>query len=268
MAIPNERKSMDISEINAEGTQLRKHQLKMLEMLKYVDKLCRKHDIPYYLSGGTLLGAVRHQGFIPWDDDLDIILMKKDFRRLLNVLRNEPSVDYVLQCHQTDPYYIAPYAKLRMKNTQIREWNENDIYYRYRGIYIDIFFLEPAVPFFHYIAHHLQNILIRFAGLNPTRRIKPILTGSFYMLLYRFLFPVFNMFSLLLRRDRLSYPLGSFFNTQFEKESYICSSTKHFEDRLFPVPLKWDTVLRAQYGEYHILPDLDKIEPHIQSISF
>ena len=78
-----------------------------------------------------------------------------------------------------------------------------------------IFFLEPAVPFFHYIANHLQNILIRFAGLNPTRRIKPILTGSFYMLLYRFLFPVFNMFSLLLRRDRLSYPLGSFFNTQF-----------------------------------------------------
>ena len=67
------------------------------------------------------------------------------------------------------------------------------------------------------------------------------------------------MFSLLLRRDRLSYSLGSFFNTQFEKESYICSSTKHFEDRLFPVPLKWDTVLRAQYGEYHILPDLDKI---------
>ena len=152
---------MDISEINAEGTQLRKHQLKMLEMLKYVDELCRKHDIPYYLSGGTLLGAVRHQGFIPWDDDLDIILMKKDFRRLLNVLRNEPSVDYVLQCHQTDPYYIAPYAKLRMKNTQIREWNENDIYYRYRGIYIDIFFLEPAVPFFHYIANHLQNIFCR-----------------------------------------------------------------------------------------------------------
>ena len=108
---------MDISEINAEGTQLRRHQLKMLEMLKYVDELCRKHDIPYYLSGGTLLGAVRHQGFIPWDDDLDIILMKKDFRRLLKVLRNEPSVDYTLQCHQTDPYYIAPYAKLRMKNT-------------------------------------------------------------------------------------------------------------------------------------------------------
>ena len=81
MAIPNERKSMDISEINAEGTQLRKHQLKMLEMLKYVDKLCRKHDIPYYLSGGTLLGAVRHQGFIPWDDDLDIILMKKEVCR-------------------------------------------------------------------------------------------------------------------------------------------------------------------------------------------
>lgn len=268
MATPNERKKMDISEINAEGTQLRKHQLKMLEMLKYVDGLCRKHDIPYYLSGGTLLGAVRHQGFIPWDDDLDIILMKKDFRRLLKVLRNEPSDDYVLQCHQTDPYYIAPYAKLRMKNTQIQERNDNDIYYRYKGIYIDIFFLEPAVPFFHYIANHLQNLLIYFAKLNPTRKIKPILTKSFYILLYRFLFPVFNMFSLLLRGNKLSYPLGSFFNTQFEKESYTGSLMQYFEDRIFPVPLEWDAVLRAQYGEYRIPPDLDKIESHIQSISF
>ena len=163
---------MDISEINAEGTQLRKHQLKMLEMLKYVDELCRKHDIPYYLSGGTLLGAVRHQGFIPWDDDLDIILMKKDFRRLLNVLRNEPSVDYVLQCHQTDPYYIAPYAKLRMKNTQIREWNENDIYYRYRGIYIDIFFFGTGRTVFPLYCQSFAEYIDSFCRIESDKKNK------------------------------------------------------------------------------------------------
>ena len=69
-------------QLNAEGTSLRRHQQKMLEMLRFIDDLCRKNGIPYFLSGGTLLGAVRHKGFIPWDDDLDIALLKKDHKKL------------------------------------------------------------------------------------------------------------------------------------------------------------------------------------------
>ncbi|QYR11470.1 hypothetical protein GRF55_10435 [Prevotella sp. Rep29] len=59
---------------NPEGSLIRRHQLKMLEMVKVLDKICKKHDIPYFLYGGTLLGAIRHNGFIPWDDDLDVAL--------------------------------------------------------------------------------------------------------------------------------------------------------------------------------------------------
>lgn len=268
MATPNERKNMDILEINAEGTRLRKHQLKMLEMLKYVDKLCRKHDIPYYLSGGTLLGAVRHKGFIPWDDDLDIVLMKKDFRRLLNVLKKEHSSDCVLQCHQTDPYYVAPYAKLRMKNTQIKECNDNDLYYKYKGIYIDLFYLEPATSFFHYISNHLQNLLIRIARLTLTQKIKWPLTRLIYALFYRFLFPVFSFISFLWNKNQVNYPLGSFFNVQFKKKWYRSSLKLPFEDEVFSAPIEWDAALKAQYDEYHIYPDLDKIELHVQSIIF
>ena len=57
---------------NPEGSVLRQHQLRMLELLKVIDCICKKHDIPYWLSSGTLIGAARHKGFIPWDDDLDI----------------------------------------------------------------------------------------------------------------------------------------------------------------------------------------------------
>lgn len=64
---------MNIHTINAAGTALRKHQMKMFDMLVYIDKICQDNDIKYCLSGGTLLGAVRHKGFIPWDDDLDIV---------------------------------------------------------------------------------------------------------------------------------------------------------------------------------------------------
>ncbi len=259
---------IDIAHINAEGTVLRKHQLIMLEMLKYVDKLCRKHNIPYYLSGGTLLGAVRHKGFIPWDDDLDIVLMKKDFHRLLKILQKETSFLYVLQCHKTDPYYVAPYAKLRMRNTQIKECNDNDICYKYKGIYIDLFYLEPAIPFLHYIANHLQNLLIRVARLTTAKKIKPPLTTLIYTSLYRLLFPAFRILSFLWNKNQLSYPLGSFLDTQFKKEWYASSSEVHFENESFSAPINQDAVLRAQYGEYHIYPDLDKIETHIESITF
>ncbi|WP_303184847.1 phosphorylcholine transferase LicD [Tannerella sp.] len=259
----------DISKINAEGTQLRKHQLKMLEMLKYVDGLCRKHDIPYYLSGGTLLGAVRHQGFIPWDDDLDIILMKKDFRRLLNVLRHEPSDDYVLQCHQTDPYYVSSYAKLRRKNSFIQEkGGTHESYYRYRGIYIDIFYLEPAQPFFIWLSSHLQNLLMSVAKWSPAVKIKRITVHLIYFLLYRIFFPVFACFSYLWDKESLGYPLGFFFYTQFKREWYADSQKLLFEQELFSCPMNSDAVLRAQYGAYEILPKIDAIEPHIISISF
>ena len=74
---------------NPEGSLLRRQQLVMLDMVNELDRICRKYDIPYFLYGGTLLGAIRHNGFIPWDDDLDVGLMRKDYQRLMKVLPDE-----------------------------------------------------------------------------------------------------------------------------------------------------------------------------------
>ena len=70
---------------NPDGSLLRRQQLRMLELLEAVDLVCKKYDIPYWLSSGTLIGAVRHQGFIPWDDDLDIEMLREDYLRLMKV---------------------------------------------------------------------------------------------------------------------------------------------------------------------------------------
>ena len=74
---------------NPDGSDLRRHQLVMLDMLIWLDSLCLRHEIPYWLSSGTLLGAVRHGGFIPWDDDVDIELMLPDYLRLIKAIADE-----------------------------------------------------------------------------------------------------------------------------------------------------------------------------------
>ena len=102
---------------NPDGSLLRRQQLRMLELLEAVDLVCKKYDIPYWLSSGTLIGAVRHQGFIPWDDDLDIEMLREDYLRLMKVLPEELPDKFVLQIQETHAHYISNYANARDVNS-------------------------------------------------------------------------------------------------------------------------------------------------------
>ena len=80
---------------NPDGSLLRRDQLELMKMLDVVAQICKQHDIKWWLSSGTLLGAARHQGFIPWDDDLDIVLMREDYKRLEKILHSLDSDEFV-----------------------------------------------------------------------------------------------------------------------------------------------------------------------------
>ena len=82
---------------NPEGSDLRRMQHRMTEMLRVIDAICRRHGLRYWLCSGTLLGAVRHEGYIPWDDDLDIEMMRPDYDRLMEILPRELPEDMALQ---------------------------------------------------------------------------------------------------------------------------------------------------------------------------
>ena len=123
---------------NPDGSPLRRQQLVMLEMVQELDRICRKHHIPYFLYGGTLLGAIRHNGFIPWDDDLDVGLMRNDYLRLMQVLPDELPSHIVLQTNDTDRNYFYFFAKLRDTRSFLDE-GAYDRCFKYRGIFIDIF---------------------------------------------------------------------------------------------------------------------------------
>ena len=84
---------------------LKKVQHVELEILNEVDRICRKNNLKYSLAYGTLIGAVRHKGFIPWDDDIDIVMPRKDYERLRTIWKNESTQEYYLQDYKEDLYY-------------------------------------------------------------------------------------------------------------------------------------------------------------------
>lgn len=118
---------------------LRIGQTEMLNILIEIDRICHKYQIEYWLEFGTLLGAIRHKGFIPWDDDCDIGMMRTDFNRFKDVVSKELSADFFFQTKETDPKYRRKMAKIRSNKIKMIEHDEslNEPYHQ--GVYVDIF---------------------------------------------------------------------------------------------------------------------------------
>ncbi|MDR0285381.1 MAG: LicD family protein [Propionibacteriaceae bacterium] len=122
-------------------SDLRELQLATLGILKDVRDVCARHGIRFYLAYGTLIGAIRHQGFIPWDDDIDIMMMREDYERLFAV-RDELGENYIVQDYRTTPEFWSFHAKIRLlwpkpfRDTQVSHLTDKD------GLFIDIFVLD------------------------------------------------------------------------------------------------------------------------------
>lgn len=115
----------------------------MLDMVEVVDRICRKHGIKYFLIAGSLLGAIRHRGFIPWDDDIDIALFRDDYDKLERILPKELPSNMFMQTLATDPGYITPHIKIRLDGTAaIQDFAINSRYCYNMGVFIDVFALD------------------------------------------------------------------------------------------------------------------------------
>ena len=147
----------------------------MLDMLEEFIRICEKYDLKYCIDGGTLLGAIRHKGFIPWDDDVDISLPRRDFRRFLEIAKDELKPPYSLQYGTTDPEHFLAFACVRNNQTSAidRSWVRKGFRHN-MGIGIDIF------PF-DYVPENISDIkwtlwfckqIIRLHGYVFTRSLK------------------------------------------------------------------------------------------------
>lgn len=261
----------DLHKYNPEGSELRQLQLKMLEILTIVTNIADKHKIQYWLSGGTLLGAVRHGGFIPWDDDIDIELLLSDYNKLLNILKKELPPDLYLQTPKEKGYRLL-FSKVRDKHSIVHEKDDHLNSFNEKGIYIDIFPEERSYKW-------LKSIVDFFYG-RAYRRLKR--ARPFYSV------PFFFEYSISL----ILYPIGIILKyfariicsiTQPDNilHSYgIGNSTNHhaseifplrgisFEGKIFSAPSNTDTYLRKQYGDYMKIPPIDERAIHFSKVTY
>lgn len=163
---------------------LRKLQLIELEMLLEVDRICRENNIQYSLASGTLLGAVRHEGFIPWDDDLDVQMKRKEYEKFCRICKKKLNHEkYFLQTYETDKEYRWGYSKLRRKNTEYIRKGQEAIKC-FSGVSIDIFIIDNMPDstigrfFYHYIRRICIKTLYSVVGVeNEKNRFKKFIYG-------------------------------------------------------------------------------------------
>lgn len=256
----------DLSKYNPEGSDLRRAQLRMLEILKVVDRICRKHGIAYYLEGGSMLGAIRHKGFIPWDDDLDISIMKEDFPRLRKALLEELPDDLIYQDNKTDHNFPFLFAKVRDKHSFIEE---PDLFrLKEQGIYIDIFPNEKVPCMWwkrklDYPYGHCIRAIHNYTDLKD--KILSYIVFPFAWTLVQ----LTRLVNLFIPSDKIAYVYGCqiAYNNYSRKDVFPLTEVP-FEDMKAPVPRNYETVLTALYGDYMQLPPEEKRRVHGTKIEF
>ncbi len=265
---------------NPEGSMLRRQQMRMLEILLEVDRICKKHDIPYWLSSGTLIGAMRHDGFIPWDDDLDIEMLRSDYLRLMEVLPKELPDWLALQSHDTDPNYFYFYAKVRDRRSRMLEQNGYDRLWKEQGIYIDIFPMEQHPIWLHKLTEKTVGHMYKIwrTSTDDAKAIKQV--RRIFDLNNKVIFPFLRLFtprsSLHTPHSTLHTPHSTlitsgmgipFHNPRYMDEIFPLA-THVFEGYQLPVPGHADAHLRHIFGDYMQLPNLEKLALHVGKLEF
>ena len=256
---------------NPEGSLLRRQQMRMLDILLEVDKICKRHDIQYWLSSGTLIGAMRHDGFIPWDDDLDIEMMRSDYLRLMEVLPKELPEWLALQNSDTDENYFFFYAKVRDRRSRMLEQNNYDRIWKEQGIYIDILPMEQHPIWLHKLTEKTVGHMYKIwrTSTDDQKAIKSV--RRIFDFNDRILFPCLRFFTFhfsLFTSKVITSGMGiPFHNRRYAKEIFPLT-THVFEGYQLPVPGNADAHLRHLFGDYMKLPDLNKLAPHVGKLEF
>ena len=263
---------------------LRKLQIIQLRLLLEVKRICDRHNISYCLIGGTLIGAVRHKGFIPWDDDIDVGMPRADYDKFREVCNDELPPSLYLRDASTSPDDYFLFTKLCLKNTANVGFGEPTSY----GINIDIFPMDniPSNSFTQFCQMKLQ-MLLSYLVWSKANTIHDICDNSAYPKLLTY--PLLFLGKIIPKRLLISLSEVNLRRYQHKDTEYIVNlltrynpkneiiKSSEFRDTIFvdyeefqfPVPASYHTWLTNVYGDYMTPPPVEKRMGHsITSVNF
>ena len=239
---------------------LQEHQQVLLEMLNTIDWICRQHQIPYQLFAGTALGAVRHQGFIPWDDDLDVVMLRPDYERFLTLAPAELDAQRYFLQKEFSEHWPMPFSKLRMNGTACIERYIPKDRKTHQGVYIDIFPCDNLSdnPFVRKMQFFASKIVIA-QSLDARGYLTDSKLKKVFLLLCRLL-PQKPFAALVQHRGgKQTRMVHTFFGaaSKYKKSTFRrawFSETVElpFEGGEYPVSAHYDELLTVLYGDYKI----------------
>lgn len=256
----------DFSKYNDDGTTLRKMQLRILDILVEIDRICRKHNINYWIDFGTLLGAVRHGGFIPWDDDLDIAMLSEDLQKFMEIAPKELPPTLFLQTKLTDPSYTMLVNKVRDKESFFITQHEDFTKNYQKGLYVDIFEVKP----YPNAPTKLQKWILRwykkiyfFHSVKHDVNLKNHLAALLFPVIKIGLDIVWGMLNIL-PKNKLGYEKRfSPYGNSYSIDMVFPTKDISFEGKTFLGPADSDRYLTSIYKDYMKIPPEEKRITHI-----
>ena len=259
----------DLSSYNKPGSPLRNVQLRMLDILIAVADICRKNNICYWIDFGTLLGAVRHGGFIPWDDDLDICVYEKDYSRFQEVCKEQLPEYLFLQSPETDPDAHMGHGMIKIRDKRSLYIHGFDNFRRTynKGVFIDVFVaknyprMNPDLMSYLFIKVSRSYAFMKYY---PELNFKNIIGYFVYPLIYIFFKTIIKCFTISNKQYYVGVaPECLLYGHLSRKEEVFPLKEIEFEGHKFMAPQDPDACLTNQYGNYMQVPPPEKRRSHV-----